>query len=353
MKTRFQLIRWANVGLILITFLSYLAPHVSPMQFWPLAFFGLIYPWLLLLHLFFIVFWVSMRNKYFLFSLGCIVLGWGHLKSTIGLNYSPAPDKKESIAVVTFNSHNMKSFDHDYSAVEAVELKGVFNDKKPDIVCLQEFVGYPGFKDSYLDYLKENQGLKHSFYQPKSELALFSAFPIVKTQQKKFNHTNGYQIVDVNVNGTLVRVFNIHLQSNAVSAIAYRMANEENLEEKEALREVRKMGSRFKRAAQKRAQQAEEVAAAIAQSPYPVIVCGDFNDIPQSYAYQKISKGLQDTFKKKGSGLGVTYDGDIPGLRIDYVLASPHFKVLDYEKRRTSFSDHRPVASELELLQKK
>ncbi len=345
MKTRFNLMRWANIVLILVTFLSYLAPFVSPTIFWPLAFFGLLYPWLLLLHLFFILFWASIRHKYFLFSLGCVLLGWGHVTSLVGWHFGSVLDNEQNIAIATFNAHSMKSYRHRRSAVEAVELSGIFDDKKVEILCLQEFMGYPQFVKTYAAYLKKEKKLQYNAWQEGNELAIFSTFPIVKVQQKNFNHTNGYQIADLNVNGTIIRVFNVHLQSNAISNIADQMASAEQLEEKETLRNVRTMAGRFKRAAQKRAQQAEEIAAAIAQSPHPVLVCGDFNDIPQSFTYRQITQGLQDTFKKKGAGIGVTYAGSIPGLRIDFVLASAHFKVLDYEKRHTSFSDHRPIAS--------
>lgn len=345
MKTRFRFFRWINIGLILTTFLCYLAPFVSPMQFWPLAFFGLLYPWLLLFHLLFMLFWASVRDRYFFFSLACILLGGGHFQSLVGFNYQSVPDTAQSIAVVTFNGHSMKHFRHNQAAVDAEEMSDIFNGKKVEILCFQEFTGYPAFKKSYQDYLVQKQQLKNIVWEKEQELAIITSFPVINSKQINFNHTNGYQYADLNVNGTIIRVFNIHLQSNAVSSIAERIATNEELEEREALREVRTMAGRFKSAAKKRALQAEEVAAAIAKSPYPTIVCGDFNDIPQSYTYRVVSQGLQDTFKKKGGGLGITYAGRIPGLRIDYIFASPELKVLDYEKRRTSFSDHRPIAS--------
>ena len=111
------------------------------------------------------------------------------------------------------------------------------------------------------------------------------------------------------------------------------------------------MMSRYKRAAILRAEQAEEVVGQIEKSPYPVLLCGDFNEIPQSYAYYIISRGLQDAFKASGRGLGVTYNGRIPALRIDYVMAGPEFEVLGHRIGRARFSDHYPVYGVVRLVE--
>ena len=36
---------------------------------------------------------------------------------------------------------------------------------------------------------------------------------------------------------------------------------------------------------------------------------------------------LCDHFKKKGLGIGTTYAGALPGLKIDYIFADDNFKV--------------------------
>ena len=74
-----RLMRWGNVLLILLTLLVYLAPQVNPKSFWPLSFLGPLFPWLVLLHLGFIGFWLFLRKGYFLMSLACILLGWNFL----------------------------------------------------------------------------------------------------------------------------------------------------------------------------------------------------------------------------------------------------------------------------------
>ncbi|MGH2645903.1 MAG: endonuclease/exonuclease/phosphatase family protein, partial [Chitinophagaceae bacterium] len=82
------------------------------------------------------------------------------------------------------------------------------------------------------------------------------------------------------------------------------------------------------------------------------ILCGDFNDTPNSYAYFKISKNLQDAFLKKGFGLGRTYSTIAPTLRIDYILASPSFSVQSYHCIKKVLSDHYPVISTISFQRK-
>ena len=151
------------------------------------------------------------------------------------------------------------------------------------------------------------------------------------------------------VYGEVIRVFNLHLQSNSISALTDKVAAEGNIQEKETWLNIRGIVGRFKRAAQLRARQAEEIALKIAQSPHPVIVGGDFNDTPQSYTYHTLVKELNDTFKQCGRGIGSTYSGKIPALRIDYVLSSKHFKSIRHKTyTRRTFSDHYPVESYIE-----
>ena len=83
------------------------------------------------------------------------------------------------------------------------------------------------------------------------------------------------------------------------------------------------------------------------QSPYPVIVCGDFNDVPNSYAYTTIGKNLQNGFAEKGFGIGNTYDGISPTLRIDNIFADKKFDVVQFERFKKKLSDHFPIAADL------
>ena len=97
-----------------------------------------------------------------------------------------------------------------------------------------------------------------------------------------------------------------------------------------------------------RATQGKELAAWVDAVPKPVIVCGDFNDIPTSYTFSTIKgKDLVDGFREAGSWLGGTYRGMGGLLRIDYILHSKEFKCIDYSNPNIDLSDHRPVMSKL------
>lgn len=346
-----KILRWVNLTLILLTFLAYLAPYVSPIAFWPLAFFGLMYPWLLLLNILFVIYWIIQKNKYAWFSVACILLGWGHFRSIVGLNSGRATISNQDniVNITSFNAYGGKDFQSHTKIDPEEAVVAIFEQEMiPDILCLQEFIGIKALAKPYNDLFKK-QGLQHATWKAEEELAIFTTYPILRSELKKFNNSNGYQYADLNIDGSTVRVFNIHLQSNAVSSLAERVATEGDFQQRETWQEIRGMAGRFKRAVQKRALQAEEIAAQIAQSPHPVIVCGDFNDIPQSYTYQTIARGLQDSFRKKGLGLGFTYLGRIPALRIDYILTSPTWQVQYFDQKRTFFSDHRVISTQLVL----
>jgi endonuclease/exonuclease/phosphatase family metal-dependent hydrolase len=93
------------------------------------------------------------------------------------------------------------------------------------------------------------------------------------------------------------------------------------------------------------------VGKKITESPYPAIVCGDFNDIPNSSTYFNVKGNLQDPFLKKGFWTGRTTRTSFgiisPTLRIDYILASRNFSVNQFQIIHVPYSDHYPIETDL------
>ncbi|HMQ46624.1 MAG TPA: endonuclease/exonuclease/phosphatase family protein [Saprospiraceae bacterium] len=346
--------RWINALLVLLTLAAYLSPWVDPTYFWPISVLGLLYPWLLLGNLLFVLFWGFMRKKYLLLSLACILLGWKHLNNFIGLPGGTSQEVGVAsgalLQVMSFNSFGFQLQDDARNRrLSSPELKQALSFDGYDLVLIQEFptsgaTTYPA------DHILENSDLKYTNASRGHSLAIFSHYPIVGQGEHYFeNGYNGFQWVDVALGDTILRVFNVHLQSNAVSMLAKRVAEEGNIQEKKTWLDIKGMILRYRNAVEKRTNQAKEVVKEVAKSPYPVLIGGDFNDTPLSYMYHTVSPHLTDHFSEKGRGLGITYHGKVPALRIDYLFSSPGIEVVKHQIGKPNFSDHLPVISTIQL----
>jgi endonuclease/exonuclease/phosphatase family metal-dependent hydrolase len=110
---------------------------------------------------------------------------------------------------------------------------------------------------------------------------------------------------------------------------------------------------KLKRGFQNRSLQAIETKAFIDKSPYPYLFTGDFNDVPNSYAYFTIrDNDLQDAFLAKGFGVGRTFTGISPTLRIDYIFATKDFEILQFNRLAKNLSDHYMLVADVKLTSK-
>lgn len=106
---------------------------------------------------------------------------------------------------------------------------------------------------------------------------------------------------------------------------------------------------RYRAAYRARAMEVETLTGHLHGEGLPVVVVGDLNEAPYSWAYRRLqgagarSGRRIDAFRAAGRGDGRTYHGRQPVVRIDYVLADPAFEVVAAEVPATVFSDHRPV----------
>ena len=347
-KRLVSVFRWLNLILILATFLTYLSPFIHPGKFWIPSFFGLAYPWFLLLHLGFIVFWILQRNRYFLFSLACILMGWNHFNNFVGTSFVSGKVSPEYTSIMSFNLHGLfKVWDRDKAKEEenkAKLLRFIRQAGPVDIFCVQEcFYQSDVFLSANLDY-------KYIYRSPTAALVTFSKYPILNSGQIDFGGASNTCIwVDVEIKAKPVRIYNVHLQSTRIKPIANRVIKKGNIQEKQTWKDIRYLFGRIKHNNRLRADQALTVAKHMNKSPHPLVLCGDFNDTPQSYTYHVLSRKLQDSFRAKGRGLGTTFAGSIPALRIDYILTDPKSIVGSCRIPKSNLSDHYPVISQILL----
>jgi endonuclease/exonuclease/phosphatase family metal-dependent hydrolase len=351
------LILIANILFSLALALSYLSAHVSPEKSWILPFFGLLYPYFAIINLFLGIYWILRKRWLFLISAIMLIAGWNHLERTVQIRSSVnVPPGVKSFKVISYNVKNLSNDNVDLVEPEIRnKIIRYLDDQDPDIICLQEFsVIHPdpeGFIDS-ISNLFNMPYHAHSQYSEKPRkridaIFIFSKFPILEYSPVRKDTTHNYALyADLLIAKDTIRLFNIHLESLRLKHEDYNFISELDLQFKE--NEKMKEGSmrifkKLKTAYSRRAEQVDNLVSCIQSSPFPVILCGDFNDTPNSYAYQRLAAGLNDAFMESGQGLGNTYIGKLPSYRIDYILYSDYFTSWQCHRDLVKFSDHYPV----------
>ncbi len=330
---------------------SYIARYIPPDKWWSPSILGLLYPYLLAVNLLFIILWLILKPRYLLYSLLVILIGWGTFSRFLQLsgNTSDTAD----ISVVSYNVKNFTGKGSNPSHELAEIIKGFLKENEPDIICLQE-VKLRTNKVFNLEATKsELPNIRHYQYARSGSTmgsVTMTSYPIVKMEEIRFKKSGNIAIcTDIVIRKDTVRIFNVHLQSYRIDPDHYQVIDSPGISHRKEFREYRELALKYKNAMEKRAVQARLIRRKIEESPYPVIVCGDFNDTPSSYAYLKTKGKLKDAFVASGKGIGQTYVGKLPSFRIDYVLHSHHFKSYNFTIHNIPYSDHLPISCDLVL----
>jgi endonuclease/exonuclease/phosphatase family metal-dependent hydrolase len=331
--------------------LSYLAVSISPVDFALPAFFGLAYPYLLLINIIFVIIWAMLLRFEALISVVVIALGFHHFSNYIKLT-KPSGDKTNTFKVLSYNVRLFNYFENNHGITSEKKVIDFIKAKNPDIICLQEFFisGYPAVEEAlmisaldgkYYSHMKLIGSGKNRFYG----IVTFSKFPIIMKGEIPYPGSSSLSIyTDVLIQNDTFRIYNNHLQSFRLHRMERSFIEELTAsDDKETMKEVRSLSVSLKKGFVKRAIQAQVVKENINRSPFPVIVLGDFNDTPVSYTYTKIRKGLNDSFVNSGYGAGFTYIGNYPRNRIDYILYNDALINSYFEIIKVKYSDHYPI----------
>ncbi len=338
---------------------SQAAPLISPAEFWLLELVALAYPVLLAINLMFVIYWALRRHQFIFISSAIILMGYDKLTQL----YQPSAfsvDVKPPKGALKVMSYNVRLFDlYNWSGnfETRKQIMSMLKDERPDLLCLQEYFQNDEGEFENNHYISEAlklpyKTIKYGLTMRKSQhwgLATFSRYPVVNEGVLFFEEgkTNFGMYSDIDVHGDTIRVYNLHLQSNHFKQRDYKFIANPDSGNKEVMMDgVRHLLKRIRSAVRKRSEQAEEIALHISQSPYPVLLCGDFNDPPFTYTYNTIRKNLKDAFTEKGKGFGATYFGFPLKFRIDYILHSQDaIMIHSYQTKHYQFSDHYPITA--------
>ncbi len=355
-----------NILAILSLILSYSASFISPEKIWWLALFGIGYGIILIANVFFVLFWVLLRNKKYLFSLVVILIGISRVFNIYEIHFSGnAPLQKKAInsfplKVLSYNVRLFDLYNWSHNLETREKIFKFLSGESPDIVCFQEYFT----SDRKEDHFSNNDTLKKIIPAGYSNIAYsttlngynhwgiatFSKYPIIHKEIVPFEEHGGniFTFSDINIGTDTIRVYNTHLESIRFGKDDYKFIQNLGGPELDEVKGSMSIILRLKRAFIKRAKQVHVLHQHIRQSPYPVVLCGDFNDTPSSYAYSVLCNGLNDSFRESGSGFGKTYIGAFPSFRIDYILHDEKLKSTGYHTYEVDLSDHFPVSCWIE-----
>lgn len=337
-----------NLILVVYTLFAYLSPFIDPADTVFFGVMGLGFPYLVFVNFICIVYWLILRSKNSWLSAICLIIGLPFLSNLFAINFfADKTPQGEFLTVATYNMQFAKPilFADQETEKRAAKKYETFlrTIDDIDVLCMQEFNAKTN------SHLESATTFDHKYFLEGKTVAIFSKYPIINSGILEFgSQVNICLWTDIKKGDKTVRVYSAHLQSNQDKAEPPIILD---MKAKESINTSGIIGllKYYNKYTSMRASQSKEIRIHQDNSPYPSIICGDFNDPPQSYTYRVISKGLQDSFREKGLGLGTSFGGKIPALRIDYILADPKLTVLTHEVIQHNFSDHYIVKSRIRI----
>ncbi|MES2618573.1 MAG: endonuclease/exonuclease/phosphatase family protein [Bacteroidota bacterium] len=346
-----------NIIAIVLLFAAYASTFISPLDFWPLSFLGLAFPFLILLNIYFMGIWLIQMNRRALYSLIALLIGWQFINQTIQLSSEKktVTNKQLSAKIISYNAALFGYYQSKWTVSNTIQQ---IKKLHPDIVCIQEFLNMRSDKSSTIDTIKNACGFKYHYFEKLNDgrkkgeygLVIFSNYPLKEKGLVHFDQSTGNMCMyaDFKLDTNTYRIYNLHLQSFRFKKKDYKFIEKLPADNQEKIAYSKNIVMRMKAAFEKRAQQVNAIKAHMDLLNTPYFITGDFNDPPVSYAYQTLSKNLKDAFVENGSGLGKTYIGAMPNFRIDYILYPKEFEGLEYKSYQLE-SDHKMVATTIEL----
>jgi endonuclease/exonuclease/phosphatase family metal-dependent hydrolase len=337
--------------LLVVMIFAYISPYIHPEKAWWIAFFGLAYPVIMVIALIFLLIFLLLRSKRWRMLLVVFLFGLPiHLRyvSPTWSNWSDDND-------LHVMSYNVRLFDYyEWINIERENTRdGIYmsiETATPDVLCLQEYLidlKQPHFINAaaikkiggFNDY-RENFVLTRP--ARKIGVATFSKFPIIGSGLIAAEHSDKQfaQYTDIVKENDTFRVYNIHLQSVQISSDDYDLFNTNEGISSESKNRVMRVVRQLKNAYPLRVKQAETIIQHALSSPFPVIICGDFNDPPISYVYNLFNQHYTDAFRGNHFGIGSTYAGKLPAGRIDYIFHDTRLKSHAFRIQNEVLSDH-------------
>lgn len=346
-----RMVAGGNVAAIMLMVLTGYADRIDPIDHAYLSCIGITFPVLLVVNMLFLFFWLTFKLKYSLIP----IVGYFLVYPSIAI-YMPFNMEKEvpkgAIKVLTYNVQaftGMPRYDGAFDMIYEY-----IKQSNADILCLQEDMNSSGVDRSRLDSLYDYVDTIHVGDKNRNAIGIYTRYPIVKKERIPYTSAgNGSCAYFLKVDADTILVINNHFESNHFS-LDDRQEYKDLLKGKvkrDSMENTSKMiFAKLADAAKTRAPQVKAVHRYIeTHKRYPIVVCGDFNDNPISFAHRTMAEGMTDCYVESGKGIGLSYNQKGFFVRIDNIMCSEQFTPYNCKvDSKIDASDHYPMYCWLE-----
>lgn len=303
--------------------------------------------------------WLCTRHYILPAATAIVIIAiWPALSDISPINFpdKPAPDAP-TLKLLTYNVHIGTDMDGNTTpgsgAMDYVIFSGA------DIVCMQELYNV-GSALTHGDATKAQVAKLRELYPysvNKGDLdaTIISKYPLTKIYSEYCPSLRYfmYEAVKVDIPGHPLTLVNVHLTSFGLSDperdVVTDAAKGHIKSSAKAIK--RSVYAKLTEAFRQRAEAAQMLAKFVKTLEGDVIICGDFNDVPASYAYQTVKNaGLKDAYQEAGLGPMITFNGHNLFFHIDQVLYKGGLQPYAVTRGKTRASDHYPLSIDFEFI---
>ena len=311
-----------HIVIIALLFGTLMNAYIPPSVFGMLNLLSLGFPILMGINILLLIFWIISWKKraavFLVLSLFFII------PTRRWINYSPKKKETPNLKIISLNGKSGKFGDEN--------IYSFLNAQNADVVLTQEYKSAENLKG--FEYFERNFPV----------VKIQSRFPIIKSGIVETDAKNGRCIyADIKVNGKIIRFVNVYMEPFYLDKTMVKPTKDMDVNEEKAKKVLHMLIPTFR----KHQSQIAPIKGFLDSSPYPIILAGDFNSVPNSYEYYQLSEGLEDDFLKVGSGSGTSFHDFKFPIKIDHVFSSKSIKPISYKvDRSVKISDHFPVLAE-------
>ncbi len=332
--------------ILIFSIIANFSGKIDPNESIIYAYFAFATPIFIFINLLLLLYWIARLRYWFILPLIGIMSLSSHITSMYQIYSSTKYSSDNKLTIVTYNVH---SFGNEVTGYSAKEFAKLMHESKVDIICFQEYSGNADFtnKDLFDTFSKY---YPYSYISDKPSISIYSKYPITEFKSILFKQSNNGAIwADLDVKGMKVRVISVHMQTTSFNGLRSKIAKDSKIYDQEEKPKYlfQYYNSILNENIKKRAIQAKQIAKIVDSTNTPILLCGDFNDLPNSYTYNTLKGYLKDGFKSAGNGFASTYKGLYNTLRIDYIFYTDIFTPVRYETIPFEMSDHNPVLMEV------